>query len=112
MMRYYNAALNIGLKYLAAKFQKPMMYKPQGLDAVAISWLPYTAESRKRGGDAQLVCPEFKQCLRVYLINQVAASSVVLDVGVEDKPRKKAPNVGEVRFVPIFDYHTHKMFIS
>jgi IS605 OrfB family transposase len=38
-----NAALNIGLKYLAAKFEKPMMYKPQGLDAVAISWLPYTA---------------------------------------------------------------------
>ncbi len=38
-----NAALNIGLKYLAAKFEKPMMYKPQGLDTVAISWLPYTA---------------------------------------------------------------------
>jgi hypothetical protein len=52
-----------------------------------------------------LVYPEFKQCLRIYLINQVAASSVVLDVGVEDKPRKKAPNVGEVQFVPIFDYH-------
>lgn len=38
-----NAARNIGSKYLAAKFEKPLMYKPQGLDAVAISWLPYTA---------------------------------------------------------------------
>jgi putative transposase len=37
-----NAARNIGIKYLAAKFEKPMMYKPQGLDTVAISWLPYT----------------------------------------------------------------------
>jgi putative transposase len=38
-----NAARNIGIKYLAHKFEKPMMYKPQGLEDVVISWLPYTS---------------------------------------------------------------------
>lgn len=34
-----------------------------------------------------------------------------MDAGVRDKPRKKAPKVGEVQFVPIFDYHS-KIFLE
>jgi IS605 OrfB family transposase len=38
-----NAARNIGIKYLASKFEKPMMFKPQGLEDVVISWQPSTS---------------------------------------------------------------------
>ncbi len=38
-----NAARNIGIKYLAGKFEKPMMFKPQGLEDVVISWQPGTS---------------------------------------------------------------------
>jgi IS605 OrfB family transposase len=43
-----NAARNIGIKYLAAKFEKPMMFKPQGLEDVVISWQPCTSSKGVR----------------------------------------------------------------
>jgi hypothetical protein len=43
-----NAARNIGIKYLAGKFEKPMMYKPQGLEDVVISWQPGTSSKGVR----------------------------------------------------------------
>jgi hypothetical protein len=42
-----NAALNIGLKYLAAKFEKPVVFKNAGLLTGCVAWLPEPAGKGK-----------------------------------------------------------------